>query len=77
MRQEKSTIAKPLTTNKHLIRWVEKMAELTQLHSGLNKPLTHHAAEAAMTDMLLYYAKTTSIGNTAGQTCGNFVCCER
>jgi phosphoenolpyruvate carboxykinase (GTP) len=30
MKQEKSTIAKPLTTNKHLIRWVEKMAELTQ-----------------------------------------------
>ena len=22
--------AKPLTTNKHLIRWVEKMADLTQ-----------------------------------------------
>jgi phosphoenolpyruvate carboxykinase (GTP) len=30
MKQEKSGIAKPLTTNKHLIRWVEKMAELTQ-----------------------------------------------
>ena len=24
------TIAQPLTTNKHLIRWVEKMADLTQ-----------------------------------------------
>ncbi len=30
MRQEKTSIAKPLTTNKHLIRWVEKMAEMTQ-----------------------------------------------
>ena len=30
MKQGKSSIAKPLTTNKHLIRWVEKMAELTQ-----------------------------------------------
>src|ERR1700728_3465712 len=30
MKQGKSGIAKPLTTNKHLIRWVEKMAELTQ-----------------------------------------------
>ena len=30
MKQEKTSIAKPLTTNKHLIRWVEKMAELTQ-----------------------------------------------
>ena len=30
MKQAKSSIAKPLTTNKHLIRWVEKMAELTQ-----------------------------------------------
>ncbi len=30
MKQEKVSIAKPLTTNKHLIRWVEKMAELTQ-----------------------------------------------
>ena len=30
MKPVKSNIAKPLTTNKHLIRWVEKMAELTQ-----------------------------------------------
>jgi len=30
MKLGKSSIAKPLTTNKHLIRWVEKMAELTQ-----------------------------------------------
>ena len=30
MKQGKTSIAKPLTTNKHLIRWVEKMAELTQ-----------------------------------------------
>jgi len=30
MKQGKSSIAKPLTTNKHLIRWVEKMADLTQ-----------------------------------------------
>ena len=30
MKQERSSTAKPLTTNKHLIRWVEKMAELTQ-----------------------------------------------
>ncbi len=30
MKQGKSSKAKPLTTNKHLIRWVEKMAELTQ-----------------------------------------------
>ncbi len=30
MKQSKSSMAKPLTTNKHLIRWVEKMAELTQ-----------------------------------------------
>ena len=30
MRQEKTSIAKPLTTNKHLIRWVEKMADMTQ-----------------------------------------------
>ena len=30
MKQVRSSIAKPLTTNKHLIRWVEKMAELTQ-----------------------------------------------
>jgi GTP-dependent phosphoenolpyruvate carboxykinase len=30
MKQGKSSIAKPPTTNKHLIRWVEKMAELTQ-----------------------------------------------
>ncbi|MGO9797450.1 MAG: phosphoenolpyruvate carboxykinase (GTP) [Terracidiphilus sp.] len=30
MKPGKSSIAKPLTTNKHLIRWVEKMAELTQ-----------------------------------------------
>ncbi len=30
MKQGKSVIAKPLTTNKHLIRWVEKMADLTQ-----------------------------------------------
>ena len=30
MKLAKSSIAKPLTTNKHLIRWVEKMAELTQ-----------------------------------------------
>ncbi len=30
MKPLKSVIAKPLTTNKHLIRWVEKMADLTQ-----------------------------------------------
>ncbi|MEI9967768.1 MAG: hypothetical protein WDM87_03755 [Terracidiphilus sp.] len=30
MKVEKATLSKPLTTNKHLIRWVEKMAELTQ-----------------------------------------------
>src|SRR6202161_744754 len=30
MKQGKTSTAKPLTTNKHLIRWVEKMAELTQ-----------------------------------------------
>ena len=30
MKPGKSSIAKPLTTNKHLVRWVEKMAELTQ-----------------------------------------------
>jgi len=30
MKQEKLAAAKALTTNKHLIRWVEKMAELTQ-----------------------------------------------
>jgi len=30
MKQGKAGMAKPLTTNKHLIRWVEKMAELTQ-----------------------------------------------
>ncbi|MGD1107105.1 MAG: phosphoenolpyruvate carboxykinase (GTP) [Terracidiphilus sp.] len=30
MKLGKSGLAKPLTTNKHLIRWVEKMAELTQ-----------------------------------------------
>src|ERR1700677_1423426 len=30
MKQGKTGITKPLTTNKHLIRWVEKMAELTQ-----------------------------------------------
>ncbi len=30
MKQERTSIAKPLTTNKHLIRWVEKMAEMTQ-----------------------------------------------
>ena len=30
MKVGKSSIAKPLATNKHLIRWVEKMAELTQ-----------------------------------------------
>jgi phosphoenolpyruvate carboxykinase (GTP) len=30
MKQKKMAAAKPLTTNKHLIRWVEKMAELTQ-----------------------------------------------
>ena len=30
MRQGKSSTVKPLTTNRHLIRWVEKMAELTQ-----------------------------------------------
>ena len=30
MRQGKSSTTKPLTTNKHLIRWVEKMAALTQ-----------------------------------------------
>jgi phosphoenolpyruvate carboxykinase (GTP) len=30
MKQGKSVIAKPLTTNKHLVRWVEKMADLTQ-----------------------------------------------
>ena len=30
MKQGKTKAAKPLTTNKHLIRWVEKMAELTQ-----------------------------------------------
>jgi phosphoenolpyruvate carboxykinase (GTP) len=30
MKHGESSIAKPLTTNEHLIRWVEKMAELTQ-----------------------------------------------
>ena len=30
MKQGKLIAAKPLTTNKHVIRWVEKMAELTQ-----------------------------------------------
>jgi phosphoenolpyruvate carboxykinase (GTP) len=30
MKQSKSSMARPLTTNKHLIRWVEKMAELAQ-----------------------------------------------
>ena len=30
MKQGKTSIAKPLTTNKHLIRWVEKMADLAQ-----------------------------------------------
>ncbi|MGC9159485.1 MAG: phosphoenolpyruvate carboxykinase (GTP), partial [Terracidiphilus sp.] len=30
MRHERSGIAKPPTTNKHLIRWVEKMADLTR-----------------------------------------------
>ena len=30
MKQVKLSVAKPLTTNKHLIRWVEKMADLTQ-----------------------------------------------
>ena len=30
MKQGRTSIAKPLTTNKHLIRWVEKMADLTQ-----------------------------------------------
>lgn len=30
MKQGKTKAAKPPTTNKHLIRWVEKMAELTQ-----------------------------------------------
>ena len=30
MKQGRTSTAKPLTTNKHLIRWVEKMAELTQ-----------------------------------------------
>ncbi|MGB6856879.1 MAG: phosphoenolpyruvate carboxykinase (GTP), partial [Terracidiphilus sp.] len=30
MKQGRTSIAKPLTTNKHLIRWVEKMAELTR-----------------------------------------------
>ena len=30
MKQKKADGGKPLTTNKHLIRWVEKMAELTQ-----------------------------------------------
>jgi phosphoenolpyruvate carboxykinase (GTP) len=30
MKQGRASIAKPLTTNKHLIRWVEKMADLTQ-----------------------------------------------
>jgi phosphoenolpyruvate carboxykinase (GTP) len=30
MKQGPNTLEKPLTTNKHLIRWVEKMAELTE-----------------------------------------------
>ncbi len=30
MKQGRTSVAKPLTTNKHLIRWVEKMADLTQ-----------------------------------------------
>ena len=30
MKPVKSNLVKPLTTNKHLIRWVEKMADLTQ-----------------------------------------------
>ena len=30
MKQGSNTLEKPLTTNKHLIRWVEKMAELTE-----------------------------------------------
>src|ERR1700723_2541015 len=30
MKAGRAAVAKPLTTNKHLIRWVEKMAELTQ-----------------------------------------------
>lgn len=30
MKQSVTVLAKPLTTNKHLIRWVEKIAELTQ-----------------------------------------------
>ena len=30
MKHGESSLAKPLTTNEHLIRWVEKMAELTQ-----------------------------------------------
>ena len=30
MKQGRASVAKPLTTNKHLIRWVEKMADLTQ-----------------------------------------------
>jgi phosphoenolpyruvate carboxykinase (GTP) len=30
MKQGRAAIAKPLTTNRHLIRWVEKMADLTQ-----------------------------------------------
>ncbi len=30
MKQGRTSIAKPLTTNKHLIRWVEKMADLAQ-----------------------------------------------
>ncbi len=30
MKQGRTSAAKPLTTNKHLIRWVEKMADLTQ-----------------------------------------------
>jgi phosphoenolpyruvate carboxykinase (GTP) len=30
MKQGITTMSKPLTTNEHLIRWVEKMAELTE-----------------------------------------------
>jgi phosphoenolpyruvate carboxykinase (GTP) len=30
MKQEAAVVAAPLTRNKHLIRWVDKMAELTQ-----------------------------------------------
>ena len=71
MKQGKTSIAKPLTTNKHLIRWVEKMAELTQ-------PAAIHWVDGSQEEYDWLCDELVDIGNFCsaqqGEVAGLFLC---